>query len=652
MRRVKANNLISAFGLLLVASLAWPCAARAGLNDAPKKVREGIEHFDAGQFDKASAAFDEARKIQPEDARVTFDAACAKAAAGDFNEAMQLFQQAAVTPDVELAARCHYNLGLLAMNRAKAALGDKPDAAEPDAREKAREAAAAAISHWRDCLAMRPDHADARYNLELTDQWLDHIDRVWKEADRKKRFEKMSLFEMLQWFDKEQGGLRSHTRAMHGREPSPRYRLDLHQAAGRQRDLVEDVGPLKQKIVQQFNRPQPSQGTGQTPGAVCTTPGECGGTAGDEFAAMDSEQRERAAKLLSGLADQASESMQTAAEHLNEQSIGDAAAGQAQAIEQLDQINTVVTPYQDLVFREVDRQKKLVAGAVSDVPSVGAAGQPAERDLPEAAWQQRFVERWTPILVAKAKQGLKSLPPPEAKSPASVPPAEKSEPATKSGGKIPPVAEKTPADSQNIDPQEVARRQRENLRKSMELAVELGPEVERLTARAAADLDDSRPADAMPKQKEALRLLEKIAEPLKQPNQNKQNQNQQNQDKKDKKDQDKKDQKDNKDQQQNNHDKKDQTQQKKDDKKDQKQDQEKKEDQNKQNQNAGNQPQPPRDKNHQPAGGQMQRQPRDLNKQQAEALVQQVRQRAREKEKARKMLIERFSRPPKPEKDW
>jgi len=609
---------------VLLAIVLWPSSAQARLNDVPKKVREGIEHYEAGRFDKAVAALDEARQKRPQDPRITFDAACAKAAAGAAEEAVQLFQQAAVTPDAELAARCHYNLGWLAANRAKAALGEKPEAAQAEARDQAREFAAAAIGHWRDCLAMKPQHADARYNIELTDLWLDHMDQVWKQADRAKRFEKMRLGEMLQWLEAQQRTLREATRELEDREPSPAARLAVHQTAGAQRELSDDVDPLKQKIAQEINQPQPAE---------ANMPGSPGGvaapTAGNpprgEFAAMDPGQREHAIKLLSGLADEARQSMRTSAEHLAEQSVGEALASQATAIEHLDQVHSVVTPYPDLVHRAVERQKQLI----------GETKEPTE-----AGWRQRFVERWTPILMAKAKQGLANMPPVEAE-PARGPTGV----ATSPGGKTSPAehgqdAGATSAAAEKPDPQEAARKQQENLRKSMELAVKLGPEVQRLVARAAADLDGQRAADALPKQREALRLLKKIAEPLKQPN-------------KDQQDQDQKNKKDNKDQKQQKEqskqdkkkDKKDdqQKQDKKDQDKDKGKEKEKDKGMDKPQQKAGQQPTP-----QQPQAGP----PPKPRQQQAEALIPLGRQRDREKQEARKAMKEMRSHPPSVEKDW
>jgi hypothetical protein len=678
-----------AIGAALVGVVLFSCGACAGVNDAPRKVREGIEHYEAGRYGEAVGAFDEARQLRPDDARVLYDAACAKAAASKVDEAIELFQQAAVAPDVDLAAKCHYNLGRLAADRAKAILGEKPEEAETKARESAREFAASAIGHWRDCLATKPEHDDARWNLELTRLWLNHMEEAWKQADRRKRFEKMPLGEMLTWLEGQQGELRGATKSLGKLEPSPLMRLAQHQTSEAQRELGQDIVPLKQKIAREIGQPQPAQGC--PPDAS----GTCGGPGAGGLGTLEPAEREHAVKVLSELADRAGESMQTAAEHLAERSPVDALRSQAEAIEGIDQINTAVMAYPDLVHKSVGQQKEVVGeteslGPSNATPDVGGSGTGAEprpgatpsgpplrfgpgtpaaekaagaesskSDAAEISWRQRFVERWVPIMVAKARQGLEKMPPEEPKpkdaektSPAVPPPgatagSPSSAGSDATGASAAPHgqdARATPAATlpsdaketkppEKVDPAEAARKQQEALRESMKRAVELGPEARRLVAEAATDLTDGRAADALPKQREALELLEKIAEPLKQPNQDQKNQqNQQNQQNQDKQDQNK--------------DKQDQDQQKKDQNQD-KEDQDKNKPQNQPKPDQQKQP-----KDQQPQAGQAPRQPRDLTKQQAEALMQQVRQRSREDEKARKELREMMSGPSREEKDW
>ncbi|MBN1910527.1 MAG: hypothetical protein JW818_12355 [Pirellulales bacterium] len=689
---------------ILLGLLASPGFAPAGTNDVPRKVQEGLERFEAGQFKEASEAFDQAGDLKPDDPRILFDQACAKAAAGETDPAVELLTKAAVTENAALAARCHYNLGLIAAQKAKTRLGEKPEEAEPAARTEALEDLARAVAHWRDCLASEPDHADARHNIELVRSWTRAMQQTWKDRDRQKLRDSMKLPEYLKWLEEQQRTLRKSTKELEPVPKSPKQHLAVHRATLAQRDLRDETEPLKAKIAQGLTAPPAPAGVPGTcnmPGGACSMP------AAAPAPAIPPEEKEKAIKLLGGLADSMGQSMQTAAEHLTEQSLPEAVTQQADAIEKVDQIGTVLTPYPDLVHRAVAKQEGLVkdvkssqsggtgvspvssqgesqkneANVMIDAPSPPAPlpkgeasldGTSTEKavDLPETAWDQRFVERWTPVLVAKAKQGLKNLPPaPEKKDKEADP----NEPAAPGATGVSPAqgqgedkhwqdASATQDASKEetkkpVDPQQAAaeatQKQQEDLRKSMEKAIELGPKIHELTAAAARDLDEERPDEALPKQEEALRLLREIAEPLKQPNQNQCQNKQQNQDKnkQDQKDKDKN--KDNKNQdQKNNQDKKDQDKNK-DDKKDQNKD---KQDPGKDQQDKTSPPSAGQDQQKQKPeeqkAQQRQVQPRDLSKEQAKALMRQVQQRQREKEKADKALRLYMSRPAQVDKDW
>ncbi len=64
------------------------------------------------------------------------------------------FKKRPPRPDHNLAALAHYNLGSVAVARAKAKLGEKPEEAEGDARTAALEFLAQAAKHYRDCLSI------------------------------------------------------------------------------------------------------------------------------------------------------------------------------------------------------------------------------------------------------------------------------------------------------------------------------------------------------------------------------------------------------------------------------------------------------------------------------------------------------------------
>ncbi|GAF90428.1 unnamed protein product, partial [marine sediment metagenome] len=92
--------------------------------DATEKVRQGVRHYNQEDYEAAGKAFAEADVAQPDDPRIAYDRACAYAAGGDADKAIELFQQAALSPKGTLAAACHYNLGCLAAAKARALFGE------------------------------------------------------------------------------------------------------------------------------------------------------------------------------------------------------------------------------------------------------------------------------------------------------------------------------------------------------------------------------------------------------------------------------------------------------------------------------------------------------------------------------------------------
>ena len=558
--------------VLIITALPSLLAADGGdARKAAQNVDEGLEHFQQGQFEQASDAFKRADTALPDDARIAFNQACAAAASAaggktaDADLAVELFQKAAASTDPSLAAASRYCLGCMAALEARSAFGETPQDAAPEVRSEGLESLDRAVTHYRDALKLDPQYEDARYNRELIHHWVERMKDLWRQRDRQKERAKLNLIDYVLKLEEEQKSLRTQAKSLATQPDTPLWREQLDEAKKAQRELAEEIGPLKEKIAAAIAQPQAAPGGQVQPGA----------------AAVPTDDIKKAVALLSGLADQVGTEMTTAADQLHSARANDALAAQAAAEEMLDQIYMAVVPYPALVKRAVDTQRELVGRTSGEVaPKAPAEGNEVDKsqqtaensteektdfDSGEEARRQRFVTRWSEVMVAKAKQGLKQMPPVE---------EEKLETEEEGGAK--------PA-SGLVDEK---KKKMEGLRKSMELAVKLGPQVETLTDEAADDLDDKKVAAALPKQKESLRLLEEIAKPLE--DQNKQNQQQQDQNQQQKQDQkqqqqqNNKDQKNqdqkNKDQDKNNKDQKDQDQKNKDQKKKQ---QDKKEDKKK-----------------------------------------------------------------------
>jgi hypothetical protein len=476
----------------LVILLAFAPAARAGAGEAAEEVRQGVSHFQAKDYQQASKDFAEADVSRPDDPWIAYDRACACAALGDADKAAKLFEQAALSRDRGLAAGSHYNLGVMAAEKARALFGKKPEEAPPQARAQGVALLTEAVKHYRDCLDLDPDHADARHNLELIRLWVKHMEELWRQRDRQKARKEKGLLEFLRMIEARQRELRSATKTLAGQADSPRRRQVLSTTESAQRELAEEIGPLKEKIKAELGS---AQKAGQSPhGAPGSPPAP----------SVSPGAAQTAIQGLTRWADEAGKAMTQAADELRDGSPGDAVAPQTEAVEKLDQIYRAVVPFPQLVQRAITTEQGLVDQVAPAAENPKEAGKPKEKDqldFDDAAWNQRLLAGWADVLAPKAEQGLKGL---EQLDPSTLtaPPQGGSQPAG-------PNPQKQPKPDA-----EAMKKQLEGLKQSMKKAVELGPRVHDLAVEAAKQLADKHAAAALPKQQEALKLLKETAEPL------------------------------------------------------------------------------------------------------------------------------------------
>ena len=515
---------------ILLAAIAAlvPCLAQAGTREAAEKVREGIAAYRSGDYAQAATAFQEADVARPDDLRIAFDRAMALAGQGDAAKAVELLHKAALSPDTDLAVRARYNLGCLAAAKAKQAFGKHPETASPEIRKAGLADLAQAVGHFRDCLRLDKDHADARHNLELIRLWIKSMESLWEQADRKKQRDETDLAAYLQMLEEKQRALRTAAQALVKADDSPKRREAQRAAGVEQSKLGEEIGPLKEKIEATL-----SKAAQQAPAA--TPPGGASATAPTPVP----EEVRKAIAQLQSMADDAGRSIGAAVGHFHAGKPAEAVRTQSETVEKFNAKCRAVVPYPSLVQRAVGTQQGLVDasrpqssdGGQSPPSGAAASSGPPEKknastppspclDTAEAAWNQGFVTHYSEVLPPLAKEGLRQL------QAMPVDAAASSASSSKSGSGKPAAS-----------PEDL-KKEREGLKRSMEKAVELGPKVEKLSAEAAGLLRDRKLAEALPRQQEALRLLKEIAEPLP-----KQNQPQQNQEDPKNQDQDQQDQK-------------------------------------------------------------------------------------------------------------
>jgi tetratricopeptide (TPR) repeat protein len=606
--------------IILTLVLTLTASAWAGTGEAARKVSEGIAQFQGGDFKTAAELFKAANEALPDDLRIAFDRGCAYAAAGEYDQAVEQFQKSAAAPDHKLATLAHYNLGSVAVAKARAQAGEKPEEAVGDARRATLESLLQAAKHYRDCLDIDPENTDARYNLETIRLWTKYIQDVWQQRDRQKRREEMNLLQYLEWLENEERALRQTSKDLESVKPSPQQREAVRAAENAQRTLTEEIQPLKDKIA------AAASGPAQQPGR--------------NAAGQVSADMQKAVELLSRLADEVNRKMTSAADSLAGGALPEAFKSQTEAVEMIDQIFMAVSPYVNLVKRGIDRQEALID---QEQPALEGS---------EAAWKQRFIARYGRILSAKARLELERL---ESMPGAKQGPPKKADEDSKPSTSEEPAPEK---EQPVADEQTTAQQQQRDMKEALQMGITSAPKVEKLASEAASLLEEDKPKEALPKQQEALKLLKEMLPKQQQQQQNKQDQEKKDQEQKDqeKKDQDKKDQnkKNQKEQDQNKKDQDKQNQQQQQQKKQQvenKQDQQQKE-QEKNQQQQNRQAQQKRDNKPSQAKPVNELKKRDQNKEQAEAVLNRARQRQEQYRQLQEALEGYLYRPDKVEKDW
>lgn len=135
-------------GVLLALGLVLPSGARAAglLEKEHPLVQKGREAFNAGHYEDALTAFDEAKKERPNDPAVEFNRGDALMKLGRYDEALKSFQQVAESQQPQLRQKATYNQG-----NAYNALGNKTEA----------------LKAYRRALKMDPTDEWARHNAQV-----------------------------------------------------------------------------------------------------------------------------------------------------------------------------------------------------------------------------------------------------------------------------------------------------------------------------------------------------------------------------------------------------------------------------------------------------------------------------------------------------
>jgi Ca-activated chloride channel homolog len=514
--------------LFIVISVA--CLPQAAAEDGTVgKVRQGVRQFDSGEFEAAATTFGAAAESSPENMTIVYDRACALSAAGDIEDATDLFKTAALARDTRIASRSHYNLGCLAAEQGRSTLGDNPIAATGEARKTAIDQLMSAVTHYRDCLRLDPHHKDARHNLELIRMFIKHVESEWDRIDREREREEKGLLEFLAMIEKRQADLRQTTRQSLESLNLPQRSQLVRETAADQTTLRDEIEPLKQKLTAELAAPPAAQSP----------------PAGGQPPAMD-EQTERALQLLLHLADEADSLMQQSSEQIRAQAFDAAATDQKEVLDRLNQIFMVVAQFPQILQRAIKAQETLTHSSeaietpesTADIAAVDASelatesgdpdllpptevvSEPAASapdaaetaDFPELAWQQSRVTDWSRLLSLKAEATLPQIDEQLQAMAEAAETTDPPDPAQPNRTGDPPADEPDPA------------AQLEAMKRALEKGVELAPLAQQHSETATEHLGDAEASAAQPEQQEVLRLLKEIAQELPPPEDQQQDQ--------------------------------------------------------------------------------------------------------------------------------
>ena len=493
--------------------------APAGANDAVAQTRSGLKAFETGDFAKAAELFAAAAKSRPDDPRIIFNQACATAQGDTPDAARDLFYQSALARNVRLSANSHFNLGCLASDKAKQLLGDDPLQANKEVRAESLEVLTQALGHFRDALKSDPSHTNARHNLETLRLWIKQIKALWQQKDREQENAGKDALQMLKDMAARQLAQRSLLGEEAQKKASPARQEQIDKIHQQQRQLVDDVEPLQQKLIAQFvTGAQNPTATGGSPPAV------------------DADQLAQAQQALEQWTTTLRENLTLAADRVLASEFDAARQSQRDSLENINQLYMAIAPFEDILQTAIGDQKsrnrqteQLISQQMDDPDANDDSDpRPTMPDVDELAWRQLRIGSWAAALVAKAEQQLPMLEQAQAEqqhapaaasnsAPANSAPANSAAPNANSPSTATPntatpntAAPNAPASTTDHD----INTDLGPMIETMAKAIDLGPQVSELSREASQHLRLGQFKTALPKQEHALKLLEEIAEKL------------------------------------------------------------------------------------------------------------------------------------------
>lgn len=558
--------MIRAFFCTIFSILLCFAGAPSVFADSSARIREATEAFRSGDYLKAAEGFREAEQAKPSDLRLAFNQGSSLAAVGKFDEAVEVLKKSALAPDKKIATNSLNLLGQIAVDRVKQLLSAPPESTPTEQHAEVFEKLRIAEQYYAEALSLDPENSEALLALELIRAWRTRIHRLWDLAERQTK-RQSDFLERLRWLENWQEELGRNVAEKNGEPNSPKKFQAFYRTAENQNRLTEELAVLRDD----FQKELEQQRSGQNQAGNSSKTDE------------KTDSNDRALELIVEELQRLKEASETTRHQLRSFQTDAAKQTVQENFNRLNRLRMNLAPF-EMIVREAEQLQSNLCNENPERTRDGSPNSAAEEternedrktDSTEHALRQRRIGTWMPLLVFKAKESLQHLDengsPPQGSTTGSASPDERKKP--------------------------------------FELAVQYGPEIQRLAQQASEKLQAIQYSEALPDQEEALRLLREILQSTdnqsqkqqqnqddnRQDQQQSSNQNQQNQqDRQDQRDQenpngqgqqakgnDRRDDRDQNEQQQNEKDGKDGEQQQQ-----QQQQHEKKPDDNKNNQDS------------------------------------------------------------------
>lgn len=474
--------------LLLV---AWKVP---GFADSSGRIKEATKAFRSGDYLKAAEGFQEAEQASPNDLRISFNHGSSLAAAGKFDEAVEILKKSALSPDKKIASDSLNLLGQIAVDQVRQLLSDPPEATPPEQHAEIFEKLQIAEQYYSEAISVAPKNSASQSAVELIRAWRTRIAKLWDLAERKKK-RQSDVLERLHWLENWQEEL-ARGIVKESIEPnSPKKFQNLYRSAENQNHLTDEFAALQSDFQKELDQSRSEQ----------NQPGNSSKI--DE----NSDSDNRALELIIEELQRLKESSETARHQLRSFQTDAARQTVEENFSRLNRLRMNLAPF-EMIVREAEQLQEKLCNETSESEKKGKTTEDhmeqidgQKLDPMEQAARQRRIERWMPLMVFRAKESLQHL------------------------------------EENGLSPQGLPEEQN----KPFDLAVKYGPEIQKLAQNAAGKLQAVQYSEALPDQEEALRLLREILQTTNEQNQQQQNQDNNQQDRKQQnQDQNKQDQQD------------------------------------------------------------------------------------------------------------